>query len=66
MFSFTLKKGDSPVLNLDFLSIYPSEGLFTLFEGDSPPRVNTFTLFEGWIFFPETQSPFKQGSLNTL
>jgi hypothetical protein len=64
MFSFTLTKGDSPLFHSPFFHsplkrvIHPS---FTLFQlrllGDSPSRVNTFTLFEGQILLFEAFKP---------
>ena len=58
----------SPFFNSPLSTIHPSKGWFTLLEGDSPlpkgdspSRVNAFTLFEGWIFFWEIHSPFEKG-----
>ncbi len=36
------------------------KGKLSLSKGDSPSRLNAFTLFEGRIFFRETHSPFEK------
>jgi hypothetical protein len=45
----------SHFFNSEFLPIHPSEGLFSLLS------LNTFTFFEGWIYFPKVHSPFEEG-----
>jgi hypothetical protein len=50
---FTLQKGESPYSTLFTLP-------FTLFEADSPPRINTFTLLKGESSFQKLIHPSKR------
>ena len=58
----------SPFFYSSFSNIHPSKGWINFLEGDSPfkkgdspLRMNAFTLVEGWILFWETHSPFEKG-----